>query len=1148
MIPIRFTDLDGFDFVLHALQQGHSVGALGLIKSVRLPFALALQKELHVPLLYISAQTNRAQLLMEELPFWDTGSSGQLFAEPVPLFYEDADWEQSIRSSRIAVLEKLSQYWLPEQKRERKDALVITSVKALMTRTLPRRDFLSARKKVRVHEQQDLKKLSQHILRLGYEFHEIVTQVGQFSHRGGILDIWLVQQAHPIRLEFFGDEIDSIRSFDELSQRSIEQLDECVLLPAREFLLPAEGEEEIGRHYTERDICILHPHASSLLSYFPEETLICLDDQDILITVSEEVEKDALELRAALIRENSLEKDFPTPYLSWSELYDQMQAFNPINMSFSGEETLSIFRKNIQPAPRFGGKMDDFFAFTEIEAQQNHEVEIVSRQTERLQKMWLERNAAQNVSVSERVHFYNANLNAGWKIFYKDASVQYCITDEEIFGWQPAIRARRRRKQVGIVFDFGSFLPGDYVVHYEYGIALYHGLVKRTLNGVEKEYLLLEFADGDELYVPVYHADRISLYVGPDARPPKLSSLSSPNWQGVKEHVKQAVQYVAKDLLELYAKREAVEGYAFQADSDWQRELEASFPYEETEDQLQAIEDVKRDMERPKPMDRLLCGDVGYGKTEVAVRAAFKAVMGGKQVAMLVPTTVLAQQHFDTFRQRLAPFPVAVEMLSRFRSEAEQEEILRALAVGEIDIIIGTHRLLQKDVQFKDLGLLIIDEEQRFGVMHKEFFKKMREKIDVLTLTATPIPRTLYMALAGIRDISMINTAPNDRLPVTTHVGAYDPELVRRAILREIDRGGQVFFVHNRVQTMHTSAAQLQALVPEARIAVAHGQMPEQQLATVMRQFTEQKVDVLLSTSIIESGLDIPNANTLIVDGGDAFGLSQLYQLRGRVGRGTQKAYAYFFFNAQGKPTVEGLDRLEVIAENSQLGSGYTIAMRDLEMRGAGDLLGTQQHGQIAAVGFHLYTRLLADAVKHMRQSKAEEPIAEQFKETLAQPDLRPFVTVDLPLAASIPISYIPDAGLRLEMYRKLACIINEADFQRVEEEFRDRFGPPPQDVLNLIWQNRIKLMAEKAGLSSITMESEQLVLRYPPLLKDQKRRELISLAPYWRSGKNEYWPYFSMIGEEWKVHLEEALYRLLEHEKRKNEASLQEKKEWILN
>ncbi|HAF62332.1 MAG TPA: transcription-repair coupling factor [Anaerolineaceae bacterium] len=1125
MIPIRFSELEGYNSILTALKQGVDPGPLGLVRPIRLPLALAIQREQQVPVLFITGQVSRAQVLLEEMRLWDERAHGMFFPEPVPIFYEASDWEETTRAGRIAALNALSCYWIPGQKPTADHIFIIASIKSVMARTLPRRDFILARKLLKIGESLDLEWLVQQLVRLGYEFHEIVTGVGQFSRRGGIVDIWLVDQEHPIRIEFFGDEIESIRTFDEISQRSIQSLMQCTLVPAREFILPEDWKAEQNIYPCERDIGLLHPNATSILSYLPKGTLVFLDDRDILITVSEEVEKDSLELRQQLIEGKKLPRSFPSPYYSWSELYDQMLPFTPLNMSFSGMETKQMFRHAIQPAPRFGGKLDDLMDTIADEMEAGHSLSIVSRQTERLQKLWQERFAAQTTD-SSNIEFINRNLSSGWKITYPDRSTHTTISDEEIFGWQPAIRKRRRRSQQElIVFDFGSFKPGDYVVHFEYGIALFQGLVKRTLDGVEKEYLFLQYADGDELYVPVYQADRVSLYIGPDARPPKLSSLGSQTWQGMKVRVKQAVQYVAKDLLELYSHRQSVEGYPFAMDSDWQRELEASFPYDETEDQLQAIEDVKRDMEKDRPMDRLLCGDVGYGKTEVAVRAAFKAAMDGKQVAMLVPTTVLTQQHYETFKQRLAPFPVNVEMLSRFRTDAEQQDILLSLAAGEIDIIIGTHRLLQKDVKFKDLGLLIIDEEQRFGVMHKEFFKKMRTRIDVLTLTATPIPRTLYMALSGIRDISMINTAPTDRLPVTTHVGGYDSEIVRRAILRELDRGGQVFFVHNRVQTINSFAEHLRSIVPEARIAVAHGQMPEQKLANVMHEFTQQKVDVLLSTSIIESGLDIPNANTLIVDRGDTFGLAQLYQLRGRVGRGTQRAYAYFFFNTKRKPTIDGLERLEVIAENSQLGSGYSIAMRDLEMRGAGDLLGTQQHGHIAAVGFYLYTRLLSDAVRSLKGD--DEAITKQLSMSVDQSELRPFVSVELPLPISIPASYITDGSVRLEMYRKLARINSETGFEDIRAEFQDRFGTPPQEVLNLVWQTEIKLKAEQAGLYSISVESKQLILRYPALAEDVKHRALRSLEPDWRSGKNEYYPRFTIEDGNWKEKLLLALEKL---------------------
>ncbi|HET9907671.1 MAG TPA: DEAD/DEAH box helicase, partial [Anaerolineales bacterium] len=561
----------------------------------------------------------------------------------------------------------------------------------------------------------------------------------------------------------------------------------------------------------------------------------------------------------------------------------------------------------------------------------------------------------------------------------------------------------------------------------------------------------------------------------------------------------------------------------------WQKELEDSFPYVETDDQKRALADIKRDMESTRPMDRLLCGDVGYGKTEVALRAAFKAVMDGKQVGILVPTTVLAQQHYETFLQRLAAFPVKVEMLSRFRTAREQTSIIHGLAIGEIDIVIGTHRLISSDVQFKELGLVIIDEEQRFGVTHKEHLKKLRTEVDVLTLTATPIPRTLYMALTGVRDISNLNTPPEERLPIVTHVGPYSPKLVRQAILRELERGGQIFFVHNRVNTIDAMKVHLSQLVPEAQVDIGHGQMPETQLADVMHRFNAGETDVLLSTTIIESGLDIPNANTLIVDRADTFGLAQLYQLRGRVGRGAARAYSYFFRHGKLSPTQEGQQRLEVIAENTQLGAGYSIAMRDLEIRGAGDLLGTRQHGHIQAVGFHLYTRLLADAVRQIRRIEAAKKNGGSGEESvkmdsvfanLTQPISMP-VNVDLPLAVGIPAAYIADQDLRLRLYRRIADLRDETEIDALVSEFQDRFGELPEMVENLFYQMRVKLRAEKAGLSAINWESGQIVLRYPASSEEKEGRRLVDLGPGIRGGRNAYWCSF---GENWQVKLLEAL------------------------
>jgi transcription-repair coupling factor (superfamily II helicase) len=549
--------------------------------------------------------------------------------------------------------------------------------------------------------------------------------------------------------------------------------------------------------------------------------------------------------------------------------------------------------------------------------------------------------------------------------------------------------------------------------------------------------------------------------------------------------------------------------------------LEASVPYIETRDQMNAIRSVKKDMEAGRPMDRLLCGDVGYGKTEVALRAAFKAVMDGKQVAVLVPTTVLAQQHYETFRQRLTAYPITVEMLSRFRSSREQDEIILKLWHGDIDIVVGTHRLISQDVEFKDLGLAIIDEEQRFGVTHKEHFKKLRTEIDVLTLTATPIPRTLYMALTGVRDISTINTPPEERLPIVTHIGPYSPNLVRQAVMRELDRDGQIFFVHNRVQTILAMESHLHQIVPEARVGIAHGQMPEGELARVMDQFTHGDIDILLCTSIIESGLDIPNANTLIVDRGDTFGLAQLYQLRGRVGRGAQRAYAYFFRHRRKPPTPEGQERLEVIAENTQLGAGYSIAMRDLEMRGAGEILGNRQHGVIATVGFHLYTRMLASAVRTLRQT---EGLPSLDDEQLNLREVQMPVAVDLPLSVGIPLDYVDDQTMRLRLYRRLADAQTEDDVKLLAEEFTDRFGPLPEQFLNLLFMLRVKLLAESAGLASVAVENDQLVLRFPALPEGIDSRDLPALQIRGRAGRNSYWLPMDPETNLWKEHLINAL------------------------
>jgi transcription-repair coupling factor (superfamily II helicase) len=695
----------------------------------------------------------------------------------------------------------------------------------------------------------------------------------------------------------------------------------------------------------------------------------------------------------------------------------------------------------------------------------------------------------------------------------------YLFTDSEIFGF---IKQRRLLKKRPVPHQklLIELIPGDYVVHIEHGIARFAGVTTMRTDNTEKEYLVLQYAAGDKLYVPTDQIDRVNRYIGASERPSVLSRLGTQEWTRTKQRAKEAVEEIAQELLALYAAREVVPGFTFSPDTVWQQELEASFPYVETPDQIKAQQKVKADMEKAKPMDRLVCGDVGYGKTEVAIRAAFKAVLDGKQVAVLVPTTVLAEQHFATFSHRLEAFPLRIEVLSRFRTPKEQQAILDGLANGSIDICIGTHRLIQKDISFKDLGLVIIDEEQRFGVAHKEHLKQMRQEVDVLTLSATPIPRTLHMSLVGVRDMSTMETPPEDRLPIKTYVAGYDGRLIREAVLRELERNGQVFFVHNRVQSIAFAASKLQSLVPEAKIAIAHGQMPEAELEKVMADFTRGKSDILVCTTIIESGLDMPNVNTLIVNQADRFGLTQLYQLRGRVGRGANLAYAYFLYEGGKQLTPTAEKRLKTIFEATELGAGFSIALKDLEIRGAGTLLGVKQSGHITAVGFNLYCRLLADAVEEQKARRAGAKVT--------KPPHLPPPTIDLPLPAYIPEDYVPDLNTRLSLYQRLVKLDQAELIGDLAQEFGDRFGALPIEVRNLLYALRIKILAGKARIESIDIEDRQIVVRrFQGMPFDRQKLEPLARDGI-KLGLTQIYLSPKRLGKEWQKVLEEVLRRVV--------------------
>ncbi len=1149
---------ESYQTLLDHARQGRALPDQRVLRAAR-PFVLAaLAADLARPVLVIAGRVDRAYNIAEQLPVWLPGRPAERFAEPTSIFYERSPWTPAAIQSRLTTLAALAPPIGAKPATSQPPPLIVTSALALMQKTLPAREFRAASRLLRAGTRITPDSLLHAWMQNGYEPASIVVEPGTFSRRGGILDIFPVSARQPVRIEFFGDEVESLRAFDAASQRSSASIEQVAIPPAREALPrfgPGAAERLAGWFAQQPDpaedvtsalpdqeplangapfphlefyLPYFHSQPATLLDYLPEDALIMIDDWGALHDSMADLEEQAIALHRDKLAAGHLPPDYPLPYLTWDELQDELSTRAVLRLGADPELSPPdgvVLGELFAPGQRYGGQLRYVLEELHRLSSRSERAIVVSQQAQRLAELWSEQDTylppvsriASPAALGD-LTFVEGTLAEGWTLT-PGAGRYHLLTDAELFGWQrPEPRRHVQRRAVPPEATFADLKAGDFVVHVEYGIGRFAGLQKRVIDQSEREYLIIEYAGSDLLYVPIHQADRLSRYIGADDREPPLNRLGTQEWARAKENTQRAVEEVARELLELYAARASVTGHAFSPDTPWQAELEASFPYVETEDQLIALRSVKEDMESPHPMDRLICGDVGYGKTEVALRAAFKAVMDGKQVAILVPTTVLAQQHFNTFARRLVSFPIKVEMLSRFRSPAEQRQILFELARGTIDIVIGTHRLLQPDVSFRDLGLLIIDEEQRFGVTHKEQLKQFRTEVDVLTLTATPIPRTLYMSLAGVRDISMIQTPPEERLPVVTHVGAYDDKLVRQAILRELDRGGQVYFVHNRVQSIDAIAAHLRRLVPEASVAVGHGQMDEGRLEEIMTAFARGDYDVLLSTTIIESGLDIPNANTLIVDRSDWFGLAQLYQLRGRVGRGASQAYAYFFHPRASRLTFDARARLETIGEQTELGSGFSIAMRDLEIRGAGDMLGTRQSGHIAAVGFHLYTELLAQAVRHLK-GEGEAPHLPITVQT---------VTIDLPLPAYFPVHYIPETSLRIQLYRRIAEIDRFESIDEMRAELTDRFGTLPRAVEGLLFQIRVKLLAQRANASAIATENGQITIRLPYLASIDRGALQQALGHNTRVSRTGVWlPADGRPEAEWQASLVDVLEKL---------------------
>jgi len=987
---------------------------------------------------------------------------------------------------------------------------------------------------VRQGQAFDLDRMLVNWVGLGFENASVVEAPGQFSRRGGIVDIWPPNVRRPVRIELFGDEVDSLRTFDPSTQRTLERIASTAIGPASEAL-PRIGERVIER-LAGLDLAACHPPArvefereienlrhgsgfrnlewyipylysqpGSLVDYLPaQDAWLMVEDAGELLASLADLEGQAEQLGRDLKAAGDIPPVVAPPYFPGDALIERLAAqpvihFGRTTLGANGAPREPEFElgRHFTAGPRFGGQVRAILTEVESPLRRGDHLVMVSRQAPRLAELL--RESGHTIVPVENIAqppppgltLVQGVMEEGWRLEGDGVKPGgpgageagdargglWFLTDAELFGWgKPKPRRPQRPRAVAPEVFFADVQTGDYVVHLEHGIGQFQGLIKMAVDGVEREYLRVEYAQGDQLYVPVHQADRLARYVGAGDVTPSLHRLGTADWEQVKARARRAVAEIADDLLELYAAREVVQGHAFSPDATWQHELESSFPYVETEDQLVAVEAVKHDMEQPRPMDRLICGDVGYGKTEVAIRAAFKVIVAGKQVAILVPTTILALQHYNTFKERFAPFPIKVEQLSRFKGKTSQKKVVEGITDGSIEMVIGTHRLLQSDIKFKDLGLLIIDEEQRFGVEDKEKIKRLKENIDVLTLTATPIPRTLEMALTGVREISQINSSPEGRKPVKTYVQAYSETAAKEAIEIELARGGQVYYVNNRIQGLGSIMWKLKKIVPNARIAIAHGQMDSDELEDIMLSFYKGEIDVLLCTTIIESGLDIPTANTIIVENAQNLGLAQMYQLRGRVGRSEKRAYAYFFYNSEEALTETARMRLEAIRDFVDLGAGLKIAMRDLEIRGAGNMLGAEQSGHIAAVGYDLYLRLLEDAKKQLQKSHDGKPM---------RPEAPPQeCNVDLRVSGFIPEHYVPDEALRIDCYQRLVSAETIDQVKSIEHELQDRFGRPPPEVESLYELVKIRVLAQSMGINSIVEDNLTLNFHFGPNVK----------------------------------------------------------------
>ncbi len=1066
----------------------------GLLDMQKPHITYSIFKDLSRTTLFIANSDLEAKKVYDELCFYTKNKVEYLGSDEIYFYHLDAK-DRNQEAKKLRVLLKLA---------KNQKTIVVTSVDAILRKYIPKDVLLDNILNYKIGDIIDLEQLSNKLVKLGYERVSKIEGLGQFSIRGGIIDIYSLEYENPIRMELFDDEIDSIRTFDVFSQKSIEKIKKVIITPSRQFIYPEDTSLAVTKikketnQFTDEDILrdidninsktyfegienyidyVYEGDNKSLFTYLPENAIIIMNDISRLkercqnyFNEFKENYKLNLERGLAIKNQASLLYSYEDiPFLIENKKLIINSLLSKRIDDFSITNTINIDSREI---PTYNSKINILVEELNKLKYNGYKIILAVNSYDRCKKLYkdllnlgLETIISKNRNLeikSSQIIVLPANISKGFE--YKSIKFQV-ITDNEIIGVNKKSSKKSNKKKNKNGQKIESFLDlnvGDYVVHENNGIGRYTGIEQIVANGVKKDYLKIIYQGGDNLYIPIDQMDKVQKYIGSDSEKVRLSRLGTNEWNKAKAKVKREIEDMTKDLVELYAKREKVKGYKFSKDTLWQKEFESLFLYEETDDQLKAIKETKKDMESSKVMDRLICGDVGYGKTEVAIRAAFKACMDQKQVAILVPTTILAQQHYNTFKQRFENYPIRVEVLSRFKTAKQQKEIIHDAQKGLVDILIGTHRIISKDINLPNLGLLIIDEEQRFGVKHKEALKKLKNTVDVLTLSATPIPRTLHMSLSGIRDMSVIEEPPQERHPVITYVVEAKESIIQDEIEREIARGGQVFFVYNRVEHIEEMANTIQRLVPDAKIAVAHGRMTSKTLENIILSFLNKEYDVLVCTTIIETGMDISNANTMIIYDADKMGLAQLYQLRGRVGRSSRQGYAYLMYEKDKVLSEVAEKRLKAIREFTEFGSGFKIAMRDLEIRGAGNILGSQQHGHMATIGYDLYVKMLNEAIKKIKGEVIEEEIE---------------VEINLAVNAYIPNYYIQDELDKIEMYKKISFIENKEDMDEIREELVDRFSDLPKSVETLLYIAYIKSMCKKLKIEKIIQNKDEITL-----------------------------------------------------------------------